>query len=114
MTCSNFQQSGHNKTSCDKDPVPKPPRVNRAPVLKPPYYATYAFARGGGRGSRGGRGEGSGGQRGGDRGQRGGGRGQSSGGKGQIVGGRGQSGGGRDSASKSSERTLLLQVPDHE
>ncbi|GKB69155.1 hypothetical protein Tco_0930567 [Tanacetum coccineum] len=47
MTCSNCQQSGYNKTSCDKDPVPKLPMVNRAPVPKPPEYATYASARGG-------------------------------------------------------------------
>ncbi|GKB70745.1 hypothetical protein Tco_0932157 [Tanacetum coccineum] len=39
-------QQCHNKASCQKEPVPKPPKVNRAPVLKPPGYGTYASARG--------------------------------------------------------------------
>ncbi|GJU42838.1 hypothetical protein Tco_1195795 [Tanacetum coccineum] len=32
--------------------MPKPPKANKAPVPKPPYYETYASARGGGRGSK--------------------------------------------------------------
>ncbi|GKD41480.1 hypothetical protein Tco_1261687 [Tanacetum coccineum] len=47
---------GHNKSSCKKQPVPKPPKVNRPSVQKPPEYGTYASARGRGRGSWGGRG----------------------------------------------------------
>ncbi|GKC94179.1 hypothetical protein Tco_1159621 [Tanacetum coccineum] len=68
--------------------------VNRAPVPKPPDYATYAYTRGGGRGSRGGRGgrgKGSGGK-----GKRSEGRGQISGGMGQSSYGRGQRGGWRE------------------
>nr|GEX34510.1 chloramphenicol acetyltransferase-like domain-containing protein [Tanacetum cinerariifolium] len=54
MTCTNYQETGHNKSSYKKQPVPKPPKVNRPLVPKPPEYGTYASARG--RGSRGGRG----------------------------------------------------------
>ncbi|GJV07820.1 hypothetical protein Tco_1345476 [Tanacetum coccineum] len=74
MTCTNCQETGHNKSSCKKPPVPKH-KINRPSVLKPHEYGTYASARGRGRGrgSRGGRGRG---QRGRGRGQRGRGRGQ--------------------------------------
>ncbi|PWA51416.1 Chloramphenicol acetyltransferase-like domain-containing protein [Artemisia annua] len=69
MTCSNYQERGHNKSSCKKEPVPKPPKPTRASNnTTTPDFTTYASARGGGRGSRGGRG--------GGRGSRGGGRGQ--------------------------------------
>nr|GEZ47617.1 hypothetical protein [Tanacetum cinerariifolium] len=97
MTCSNYQQSGHTKTRYDKDQIPKPPRVNRAPVPKPSEYRTYASARGGGRGSKdvrggigecsGGRGEGSGGR------VEKSGMGQTNGGIGQTSGGMGQTSG---------------------
>ncbi|GJR22152.1 hypothetical protein Tco_0970679 [Tanacetum coccineum] len=77
MICCNCQQTSHNKKSFDKDPVPKPPKVNRELILKPPDYAIYASARGGGIGSRGGKcGRVKGVERGGGKGQRGGGSGQ--------------------------------------
>ncbi|GJZ80821.1 hypothetical protein Tco_0645815 [Tanacetum coccineum] len=47
---------GHKKSSCKKEPVPKPPKVNRRVLPKTIEYRTYASARGRGRGSRGGRG----------------------------------------------------------
>ncbi|PWA81478.1 hypothetical protein CTI12_AA173100 [Artemisia annua] len=83
MTCTNCQEKGHNKASCKKAPVPKPPKPTRQ--SKPttvPDYTTYASARGGGRGSRG--------PRRGGRGQRGAGRGQRGGGRRQRAGGRSQ------------------------
>nr|GEX97896.1 hypothetical protein [Tanacetum cinerariifolium] len=55
MICTNCQETGHNKSSCKKQPVLKPPKVNRPSVPKPPEYGTYASARGRCRGSRGGR-----------------------------------------------------------
>ncbi|GKC21340.1 chloramphenicol acetyltransferase-like domain-containing protein [Tanacetum coccineum] len=55
MTCTNCQETGHNKSSCKKPPVPKP-KINRPSIPKPHEYGTYASARGRGRGSRGGRG----------------------------------------------------------
>ncbi|GJS58291.1 hypothetical protein Tco_0653075 [Tanacetum coccineum] len=55
MTYTNCQEKGHKKSSCQKELVPKPPKVNKTLVPKPPNYGTYASARGGGRGSRGGR-----------------------------------------------------------
>ena len=71
MTCSNCQERGHKKSSCKKDPVPKPPKPTRASNnTTTPDFTTYASARGGGRGSRG-RGGGRG-ARGGRRGARGG------------------------------------------
>lgn len=79
MTCSNCQERGHNKSSCKKDPVPKPPKPTRASNnTTTPDFTTYASARGGGRGSRGR------GRRGGGRGTRGGGRGARGGGRGQL------------------------------
>nr|GFA61917.1 splicing factor [Tanacetum cinerariifolium] len=105
MTCTNCQETGHNKSSCKQEPVPKPPKVNRPPVLKPPGYGTYGSARGRGRGSMGGR-DGFGGrgertvtmgnssanigatrrsQIGRERGQRGRGRGQREKGRGQML-----------------------------
>nr|GFA13333.1 hypothetical protein [Tanacetum cinerariifolium] len=56
MTCTSFQETGHNKSSCKKQPVPKRPKVNRPSVPKLHEYGTYASARGKGRGSKGGRG----------------------------------------------------------
>nr|GFA57483.1 calcium/proton exchanger [Tanacetum cinerariifolium] len=90
MTCTNCQETGHNKSSCKQEPVPKPPKVNRPPVLKPPGYGTYGSARGRGRGSMGGRdGFGGRGERtvtmGRERGQRGRGRGQREKGRGQML-----------------------------
>ncbi|GJV57108.1 zinc finger, PMZ-type containing protein [Tanacetum coccineum] len=95
MTCTNCQETGHNKSSCKKPPVPKP--INRPSVPKPHEYGTYASARGRGRGSRsgrggfGGRGEGTAtigdtgrSQRERGRGQRGRGRGQRGRGRGQM------------------------------
>ncbi|PWA85378.1 hypothetical protein CTI12_AA150780 [Artemisia annua] len=79
MTCSNCQERGHNKSSCKKEPVPKPPKPTRASNnTTNPDFTTYASARGGGRGSRGRRGaRGCGrGARGVGRVSRGGGRGQ--------------------------------------
>ena len=79
MTCSNCQEPGHNKSSCKKAPVPKPPKATRpSNSTTNPDYTTYASARGGGRGSRGRRGA-----RGGGRGARGGGRGARGSGTGQ-------------------------------
>ena len=73
MTCSNCQEKGHNKASCKKEPVPKPPKPTRqSKPTSVPDYTTYASSRGGGRGSRGPR-RGGRGQRGSGRGQRGGG-----------------------------------------
>ncbi|PWA73284.1 hypothetical protein CTI12_AA262530 [Artemisia annua] len=86
MTCSNCQERGHNKSSCKKEPVPKPPKPARATNnTTTPDITTNASARGGGRGSRGRKGA-----RGGGRGSRGGGRGSRGGGRGSRGGGRGQ------------------------
>ena len=83
MTCTNCQQKGHNKASCKKEPVPKPPKPTRqSKPTNVPDYTTYASSRGGGRGSRG--------PRRGGRGQRGSGRGQRGGGRCQRGGGRSQ------------------------
>jgi hypothetical protein len=92
MRCSNCQTVGHNKTTCDKPSVPKPPIVRRPVGRKrePQHRPTSARIRG--RGNRGGRGSGSGG-----RGEESGGRGSGSGGRGQGSGGRGSRGGGRGS-----------------
>ncbi|GJR50451.1 zf-CCHC domain-containing protein [Tanacetum coccineum] len=90
MTCTNCQETGHNKSSCKKPPVPKP-KINRPSVPKPHEYGTYASARGRGRGSRGGRGgfggRGEGTATMGDTGrsQRGRGRGQRGRGRGQML-----------------------------
>nr|GEY63264.1 hypothetical protein CTI12_AA105810 [Tanacetum cinerariifolium] len=54
MTCTNCQETGHNKSSCKKEPVPKPPKVPRPPAPRT-VYETHASARIRGRGSRGGR-----------------------------------------------------------
>ncbi|GKC26844.1 hypothetical protein Tco_1034138 [Tanacetum coccineum] len=81
----------HNKASCQKEPVPKPLKVNRALVPKPTDYGTYASARGGGNdgmGKRGGAGRRA--QRGRGRGQRGRGRGQRGRERGQRGRGNGQ------------------------
>ncbi|GKB40432.1 hypothetical protein Tco_0885374 [Tanacetum coccineum] len=115
MTCTNCQETGHNKSSCKKQPVPKPPKVNRPPVPKLPEYGTYASARGrgsrGGRGGFGGRGEGTatmgessatmGATR---RSQRGMGRGQKGRGSGQRGRGRGQRGRGRGQMQRDEEQ----------
>ena len=83
MTCSNCQERGHNKASCKKEAVPPPPKPTRpSKSTTTPDYASYASARGRGRGSRG--------KRGGSRGSRGGGRGQRGGGRGSRGGGRSQ------------------------
>ncbi|GKG21711.1 hypothetical protein Tco_0384306, partial [Tanacetum coccineum] len=67
----NCLEVGHNKTTCDKDPVPKTPKPRKTPGRKSqPESVSHASSRGRGRGSRG---------RGGGRGRlRGGGRGRSS------------------------------------
>ncbi|GKB31899.1 hypothetical protein Tco_0871300 [Tanacetum coccineum] len=49
MTCTNCQETGHNKSSCKKEPVPKPPKVPRPPALRI-VYGTHASARVRGRG----------------------------------------------------------------
>ncbi|GKF48839.1 calcium/proton exchanger, partial [Tanacetum coccineum] len=54
MTCTNCQETGHNKSSCKKEPVPKPPKVPIPPALRT-VYGTHASVRVRGRGSRGGR-----------------------------------------------------------
>nr|GEX10665.1 hypothetical protein [Tanacetum cinerariifolium] len=46
MTCTICQETYHNKLSCNKEPVSKPPKVNRPLVPKPHEYRTYASARG--------------------------------------------------------------------
>ncbi|GJT51908.1 hypothetical protein Tco_0978065 [Tanacetum coccineum] len=115
-TCTNCKEAGHNKSSCKKEPVPKPPKVNRPAVPKPHEYGTYAFARGrrrgsrGGRGSFGSRGEGTatmgessatmGATR---RSQRGMGRGQKDRGRGQKIRGRDQRGRGRGQMLRDKE-----------
>ncbi|GJT70422.1 chloramphenicol acetyltransferase-like domain-containing protein [Tanacetum coccineum] len=92
---TNCQETGHNKSSCKKPPVPKP-KINRPSVSKPHEYGTYASVRGRGRGSRGGRssfgGRGKGTATIGDTGrsQRGRGMGQRGRGRGQRGRGRGQ------------------------
>nr|GEV63621.1 autophagy-related protein 11-like [Tanacetum cinerariifolium] len=55
MTCTNCQETCHNKSSCKKERVPKPPKVPRPPAPRT-VYGTYASVRVRGRGSRGGRG----------------------------------------------------------
>ncbi|GJT79098.1 hypothetical protein Tco_1045823 [Tanacetum coccineum] len=81
-----FSEKFSSKQSGQKD--------DRAPVPKPLDYATYAFARGGGRGLR---------VRRDGRGERSRGRGQTSGGTGQSSDGRGQRGGGREEESYDQE-----------
>ncbi|GJS17729.1 hypothetical protein Tco_0412201 [Tanacetum coccineum] len=72
MRCSNCQGIGHNKASCDKEPVPKVPIQRRPPGrTRQSVFGTHASARGHGRGSRGGRGA-RGGRNGSGRGARGG------------------------------------------
>ncbi|GJZ84570.1 pentatricopeptide repeat-containing protein [Tanacetum coccineum] len=57
MRCSNCQGIGHNKASCDKEPVPKAPiQINPPGRTRQYVFGTHASARGHGRGSRGGRG----------------------------------------------------------
>ncbi|GKA54066.1 hypothetical protein Tco_0753015 [Tanacetum coccineum] len=53
---SSDKNQSHKKSSCKKERVTKPPKVNRRVLPKPIEYRTYASARGRGRGSRGGRG----------------------------------------------------------
>nr|GEV92146.1 splicing factor [Tanacetum cinerariifolium] len=54
MTCSNCLEVGHNKTTCDKDPVPKTPKPRKTPGRKSqPKCVSYASSRYRGRGSRG-------------------------------------------------------------
>ncbi|GJX74362.1 hypothetical protein Tco_0312957 [Tanacetum coccineum] len=72
MRCSNCQGIGHNKASCDKEPVPKAPiQINPPGRTRQSVFGTHASARGHGRGSRGGRGA-RGGRNGSGRGARGG------------------------------------------
>ncbi|GJW18452.1 hypothetical protein Tco_0025888 [Tanacetum coccineum] len=131
MTCTNCQETSHNKSSYKKEPVLKPPKVNRPPVPKPSEYGTYASARGrgrvsrGGRGGRGGRGEGSatmGGQGNdgmgesggvGRRSQRGRGRGQRGRGRGQRGKGRGQRGRGRGQMLRDEEEMAEDEIRKH-
>ncbi|GJV02487.1 hypothetical protein Tco_1336056 [Tanacetum coccineum] len=49
MTCTNCQETGHNKSSCKKEPVPKPPKVPIPPALRT-VYGTHASVRVRGRG----------------------------------------------------------------
>ncbi|GJV36619.1 hypothetical protein Tco_1409096 [Tanacetum coccineum] len=58
MRCSICQGIGHNKVSCDKEPVPKAPIQRKPPGrTRQSVFGTHASARGRGRGSRGGRGD---------------------------------------------------------
>ncbi|GKC68807.1 hypothetical protein Tco_1101405, partial [Tanacetum coccineum] len=72
MRCSNCQGIGHNKASCDKEPVSKAP-IQRKPLgrTRQSVFETHASAKGRGRGSRGERGA-KGGRNGSGRGARGG------------------------------------------
>nr|GEV54110.1 hypothetical protein CTI12_AA159120 [Tanacetum cinerariifolium] len=55
MTCSNCLKVGHNKKTCDKDPVPKTPKPRKPPGRRSQTKSvSYASSRGKGRGSRGG------------------------------------------------------------
>ncbi|GJV69029.1 hypothetical protein Tco_1484538 [Tanacetum coccineum] len=56
MRCSNCQGIGHNKASCDKEPVSKAP-IQRKPLgrTRQSVFETHASAKGRGKGSRGGR-----------------------------------------------------------
>ena len=95
MTCSNCQERGHNKASCKKEAIPPPPKPTRpSKSTTTPDYASYASARGRGRGSRG---------------KRGGGRGSRGGGRGQRGGGRGSRGGGR-SQQRNKVKLLILSI----
>nr|GEV86915.1 calcium/proton exchanger [Tanacetum cinerariifolium] len=63
ITCTNCQETGYNKSSYQKEPMPKPPKVNKALVPKPHIYGIYASEEvevegQGGRSGIGGRGEG--------------------------------------------------------
>nr|GEX11462.1 hypothetical protein CTI12_AA176900 [Tanacetum cinerariifolium] len=125
MTCTNCKETVHNKSSCKKEPVPKPPKV---PKLRAPrtVYGTHAPARVRGRGSRGGRGafggrgEGSENigessiirmsQRGRGRGQRGRGSGERGRGRGEKSKGRIQRGRGRDMYLKDHEEMTEDEV----
>ncbi|GKF00427.1 hypothetical protein Tco_0023777, partial [Tanacetum coccineum] len=125
IKCCNCQGVGHNKSSCDREAVPKPPIVKRLmgrigeEDLQPASARGGRGSRGGGRGSivvgigdmgggsgdmggggadMGGRGDMGGGMRGG-RGTRGGGRGTRGGGRGTRGGGRGRRGGDRGTKS---------------
>nr|GEU38845.1 putative armadillo-type fold protein [Tanacetum cinerariifolium] len=54
MTCSNYLEVGHNKTTCDKYPVPKTPKHKKTPGRKSqPKSVSYASSRCRGRGSKG-------------------------------------------------------------
>ncbi|GJS71633.1 hypothetical protein Tco_0704474 [Tanacetum coccineum] len=119
MTCTNCQETGHNKSSCKKPPVPKP-KINRPSVPKPHEYGTYASARGRGRGSRGGRGgfggRGEGTATMGDTGrsQRGRGRGQRGRGRGQRGRGRGQMQRDGKKLKREDEERLKEQLAEQE
>nr|GFA36157.1 splicing factor [Tanacetum cinerariifolium] len=54
IRCSNYQGVGHNKSSRDKETVPKPPIVKKVPGRRREADLQPASFRGGGRGSRGG------------------------------------------------------------
>ncbi|GJS30381.1 hypothetical protein Tco_0491001 [Tanacetum coccineum] len=72
MRCSNYQGIGHNKASCDKEPVPKAPIQRKSPGrTRESVFGTHASVRGRDRGSRGGR-RARGGRNGSGRGARGG------------------------------------------
>ena len=109
MRCSNCQTVGHNKTTCDKPSVPKPPIVRRPVGRKREPQHTPASARVRGRGNRGGRGSGSGGrgQGSGGRGSRGGGRGSRGGATGSRGGGRGNGHGGRGNGHGGSAEKVI-------
>ncbi|GKE58933.1 hypothetical protein Tco_1498118 [Tanacetum coccineum] len=54
MTCSNCLEVGHNKTTCDKDQVPKTPKPRKIPGRKSQRKSVfYASLRGKGKGSKG-------------------------------------------------------------
>ncbi|GKB65627.1 hypothetical protein Tco_0921813 [Tanacetum coccineum] len=54
ITCSYYGGVGYNKSSCDKEPAPKPAKEKKVPIMKrQDEYGCYASTRGGGRGSRG-------------------------------------------------------------
>lgn len=55
MTCKNCGEKGHNQRSCDKEPVPLPPKVKK-PRGRPRLNLGIPCSARGGSGSRGGRG----------------------------------------------------------
>ncbi|GJZ45277.1 autophagy-related protein 11-like protein [Tanacetum coccineum] len=117
MTCTNCQETGHNKSSCKKEPVPKPPKVPRPPAPRI-VYGTHASARVRGRGSRGGRcafgGRGEGSENIGESSttgmsQRGRGKGRGQRGRGSGERGRGRGERGRGGSQRGRGRGLYLK-----